>query len=201
MPKVAYDKDGNRVTFEFDADARDAVKNAGYTWEAPEGAEEEQESEPLTAEDMKKVADIEQRARLGGPVTPEERDLLNRKPGRDARLGEKGAVHEVGSYPEGEHPGALGGAATSPDSVPGSPPGGLSGAVANAGSPGAPVTSEEQQQEVEPQEKADTFNPATADRSELIEYLRSQGEDIPDARVGSTDELRQRVYSKMGASE
>lgn len=201
MPTVVYDPEGKPVKFEFDIDARQAIQYGGYTAEPPEG-QEPFKPEPLSGDELKKVDELQEKARLGAPVTPEERELLNKTPGRDPRLDESGAVHEVGSYPEGEHPGALGGAQTSPSNVPGSPPGGVGGAVANAGSPGAPVTAQDQEQSgPQSQEKADTFDPATADRSELVEYLRGQGEDIPDGRVGSTSELRQRVYEKMGVQK
>lgn len=201
MP-VAYDKEGKRTVFDFAVDQRHAILYSGYTAEPPLDKEAEAEPKELSPEDRRKLSEVQERARLGQPVAPEERDLLNHGVGQDPRLDEKGAVHEVGSYPEGEHPGALGGAQTSSGSVPGSPPGGLSGSVANAGSPGAPVTNESQSQESsgpEPQEKADTFNPATAERAELFAYLREHGEEVGNRT--ETSNLRERVYELMNAKK
>lgn len=197
MPTTVYDKEGNPVRFDFDIDARHAMKHAGYTATPPEGKEPE-EPEPMTSDERRRHADVAERARLGGPVSPEDRELLNKQPPQDPRIDEKGAVHEVGSYPEGEHPGALGGATTSEGNVPGSPPGGLSGAVANAGSPGAPVTAQDQPAPSggpESQEKTDTFNPATAERAELFAYLREHGEEVGNRT--ETANLRERVYEVM----
>lgn len=200
MP-TAYDKEGRAVQFQFSIDWRDAIRRCGYTAEPPEG-KEPPKPEQLSADEMKEVSEVAEKARLGAVVSPEERELLNKAPGQDPRLDEKGAVHEVGSYPEGEHPGALGGAQTSPGTVPGSPAGGVSGSVANAGAPGAPVTSgavQEQGSAPESQEVADDFNPTTADRAALFDYLRRNGEDAHNAL--STTELRERANKKIGTKK
>ena len=76
MP-IAYEKEtGKRVYWQFDIDRREALAIGTHVAEAPEGAKSEEEVE-MDAEQLQKVAGIAERARLGGPVLPEEREQLN----------------------------------------------------------------------------------------------------------------------------
>lgn len=72
MSVTVYDKEGKPVVFTFPIDAKESVATGQYTYEPPEGREQEE----LSSEEYTKRVELTERARLGGPVSPEERTLL-----------------------------------------------------------------------------------------------------------------------------
>ena len=74
---VAYEKEtGKPVYFGFAIDAREAVLSGNYTEKPPEDSKVEEAYEP-DAEQIEKVKDLAERARLGEVVTSDEREVLN----------------------------------------------------------------------------------------------------------------------------
>lgn len=71
MSVTVYDKDGRAYVHTFPIDAKEAVATGEYTFEKPEG-----ENEDISPEEYEKRVLLTERARLGGTITLEERSQL-----------------------------------------------------------------------------------------------------------------------------
>lgn len=73
---TVYAKDTGQATwFQYSVDARECVATGRFSWEPPENAVSN-EAVDLSSEDAERLSGIAEKARLGSPLKPEERDEL-----------------------------------------------------------------------------------------------------------------------------